>query len=123
MKKKLKNQIMNANPWWGYSSLLTIMEVWLRDSSHKHRTKGNLVRSDKTSKEMLIAAELIKRIKAEEYDKPNKVFKGKNRVVAKDFMGMGLDSFSYSKDADKQLKADVEYLMLIMKKHLLSWWD
>ncbi len=123
MKKKLKNQIMDANPWWDYSNLLTLMEVWLRNSSHKHKTKGNLLSSDKTSKEMLIAAELIKRIKADEYYKPNKVFNSKNVHIEAGSMGLGLDDFSYSNNADQRKQDDLTYLMDLMKKHLLGWWD
>ncbi len=123
MKKKLKNQIMDSNPWWDYSSLLTLMEVWLRNSSHKHKTKGNLLRSDKTAKEMRIASELIKRIKDDEYDKPNKVFDSKNGHIEADSMGLGLEAFSYSKNADQRKKEDLTYLMDLMKKHLLGWWD
>lgn len=124
MKKKLKIQIKNQVTWWDYTSMLDLMEIWLRNASHQHKTKGNLVRSDRTSKELLIAAELVKRIKNDEiYDNPCEVFKSRNSYVKADALGLGLDAFCYGKDGAKKRQADLDYLMDFMKKRLLGWWD
>lgn len=124
MKKKLKSQIKNKVTWWDYTSMLDLMEIWLRNASHQHKVKGNLVRSDRTSKELLVAAELVKRIKNDEiYDKSNPVFSSRNSYVKEAALGLGLEAFSYGRGSDKKRQADLDYLMDFMKKHLFGWWD
>ncbi len=124
MKKKLKSQIKNQVTWWDYTSMLDLMEIWLRNASHQHKVKGHFVRSDRTAKELLIAAELVKRIKNDEiYDKPNNVLSSRNSYVKEDALGLGLEAFSYGKDGDKKRQADLDYLMDFMKKRMFGWWD
>lgn len=125
MKKKFKNQLFNHYKWWDHYYLLDMMEDWLRHASHKHQRYGNLLRSEETSKKMLIAANLIKRIKDDEvYSCPNKVFTKRNGCVKagvlfeEDFV-----PFEYCLESDEKRKEDLKYLFKFLEKSLFGFWD
>lgn len=113
---------------WDYSGLLHFMETCARDMSKAHTT-GNLVRSEQTAKELLIVAELVKRIREDEY-----VFnKGRYEHTGKGILGMEFvqkehqlpknKAKSFYKLVDSNRKADLELLTKILKRKLLTFWD
>ena len=103
---------------WDYSGLLQFMETCSRDMSKAHTT-GNLVRSEQTAKELLIVAELVKRIREDEY-----VFnKGYMEFVQKEHQLPKNKAKSFYKLVDRNRKADLELLTKILKRKLLTWWD
>lgn len=120
MKKKLRRQIQAEYPWWDEHYLLKMIEDWLRNSSKKHSTIGHLVRSKRTSREMLIAANLIDRINNRDYSEPNKVFSCRNKHIKKGSLG---GSFDYNPLEDELRKQDLDYLLDYIKKHIFTWWD
>ena len=120
MKTKHKNRFLNSYKWWNYSCLLQAMEDWLENASKQHSKHGHLVGSDKTAKQMKVAAALIKRIREDEYhNNLNKVFSCRNKTAD---IGSFHD-FSYNPKADLLRKQDLQYLMKFMEKHLFGWWD
>ena len=100
------------------------MEHWLENSSKQHNKHGHLVSSDKTAKQMKVAAALIKRIREDEYhDNVNKIFPCRNNTVGKNAFGLDVESFDYNPKASQLRKQDLQYLMKFMEKHLFGWWD
>lgn len=113
---------------WDYSGLLQFMETCARDMSKAHTT-GHLVRSEQTAKELLIIAELVKRIREDDY-----VFnKGRYEHTGKGILGMEFiqkehqlpknKAKSFYKLVDSNRKADLELLTKMMKRKLPTWWD
>lgn len=123
MSKQLKKGIQKKYPWWDSYFLLEMGEDWLKRSSDMHTKRGNLIRSDRTAKEMKIAHCLINRIREKDYSNPNKVLPCRNKHIPRDSMGLGLESFDYNPREDELKKQDVGYLFDFMKKHILGWWD
>ena len=124
MKTKHKNRFLNSYKWWDYSYLLQAMEDWLENSSKQHSKHGHLVSSDKTAKQMKVAAALIKRIREDEYhENLNKVFLCRNKTIGKDKICLMGESFQYNVDSDLLRKQDLQYSMKFMEKHLFGWWD
>ena len=123
MKTKHKNRFLNSYKWWDYSYLLQAMEDWLENSSKQHSKHGHLVSSDKTAKQMKVAAALIKRIREDEYhDNLNKVFPCRNKTAIDKFC-LGEHALEWNRDSDLLRKQDLQYLMKFMEKHILGWWD
>lgn len=121
MKSKHKSRFVNSYKWWDYSYLLLAMEDWLNNSSKEFKTKGCHVGSEKQSKQMKIAASLIKRIREDEvYDKPNKVFN--NRNVSYGDLGSEFTSTKWETSRSQRLQ-DLDYLFKFMKRNMFSWWD
>lgn len=113
---------------YDYSGLLQFTETCARDMSKAHTT-GNLVRSEQTAKELLIVAELVKRLREDEY-----VFnKGRYEHTGNGILGMEFvqkehqlpknKAKSFYKLVDSNRKADLELLTKMMKRKLLTWWD
>ena len=123
MKKKLRKQIQKQYPWWDEHYLIQMIEDWLKHSSEMHSKHGHLVRSDRTAKEMKIAANLLHRINSHDYSKPNKVLPCRNKHIEADSMRLGLEAFDYNPKENELKKQDVDYLFDFMKKHILTWWD
>lgn len=123
MKKKYRKQVQKEYPWWDHHYMFKMLQDWLEHSSKMHKERGGLVRSDVTSKQMKIAAALIKRINEDEYSSPNKVFGCRNGHIQGNFCGLGNEGFSYNTKEQELRKQDVEYLFDFMKKHVLTWWD
>lgn len=96
------------------------MEIWLTKSAYMHKEHGNIVRSKRTSKEMTLCLQLIKRIREDDYLAPNKVFTSRNWRTNGHF---GVEPFDFNPESDKLLQQDLNYLMDYLKKHLLSFWD
>ena len=123
MKTKHKNRFLNSYKWWDYSYLLQAMEDWLENSSKQHSKHGHLVGSDKTAKQMKVAAALIKRIREDEYhNNLNKVFPCRNKTVMDKFC-LGKHALEWNPKEDLLRKQDLQYLMKFMEKHILGWWD
>lgn len=124
MKKKLRKQMFNHYKWWDSVFLLEMMEDWLRHSAKMHETRGNLVCSDRTAREMKVVATLLKRVHEDEiYDEPNKVFLGKNKYYSENMFDFEMEAFAVSKDAEKRRKDDLKYALKIFEKKLFGWWD
>lgn len=113
---------------WDYAGLLQFMETCGRDMSKAHTT-GNLVRSEQTAKELLIVAEIVKRLREDEY-----VFnKGRYEHTGNGILGMEFvqkehqlpknKAKSFYKLVDSNRKADLELLTKMMKRKLLTWWS
>ena len=123
MKTKHKNRFLNSYKWWDYSYLLQAMEDWCDNASTQHSKHGHLVSSDKTAKQMKVAAALIKRIREDEYhNNLNKVFPCRNKTAMDKFC-LGEHSLEWNMDSDLLRKQDLQYLMKFMEKHILGWWD
>lgn len=124
MKKKLRNQIKKAYPWWDYTFLLKLIIWWLDYSSKAHNDKGHLLRSKHTSHQMKVVSGVLKRIIEDDYDKPCRVFASRNKMTsaAKIF---GNEDFEYLdlKYQNKHRQADIDFVFDVMKKQILSWWD
>lgn len=114
---------------WDYTGLLQFMETCARDMSKAHTIGGHLVRSEQTAKELLIIAELVKRIREDEY-----VFnKGRYEHTGKGILGMEFiqkdhqlpknKAKNFYKLVDSNRKADLELLTKMMKRKLLTWWS
>ena len=123
MKKKLRNQIKKVYPWWDYRFLLKLMVLWLDYAPKSNKDKGNLPRSKHTSHQMRVVSNILKRIIADEYYKPCKVFTSRNKMTsaAKIF---GSEDFEYLdlKYQNKHRQADIDFVFDVMKKQILSWW-
>lgn len=94
---------------WDWSYLASIMEYKLRRSARLELTVGHHVTSKNDGRQMLICAELLKRLQKDEY------FKTLNKPF-----GQSRDRVKLS---IKQAKADQALLGKILGKHLTSWWD
>lgn len=83
---------------WDWAYLFEAMEFKLRNMSALFKKYGHHVGSEKDAKRMLICAELLKRLREEDY------------IFDKDF----------GKEREAFFK---EYLFRLLKKHYDSWWS
>ena len=123
--KKHQRQFLNNYKWWDHSYLLKAIEDWCKKASYCHKTKGVLVRSDETSKDLFIVYQLAKRLREDEvYSTPSKVFSCHNTEV-KHFLREGGNSFTtlQIKRENEARKRDLNYLTHLMNRKLLTWWD
>lgn len=92
--------------WIDSAYLMRMMEYKLRHDSKKFKKYGHHVGSDKIARQMLICAELLKRLH-EEY--PLEHWTNRNRLTAK--------------MVETQMQYYEEYLFRLMRKHIRGWWD
>jgi len=98
------------------------MILWIENASKMHTKHGNLVRSEATGRDMKIVANVLKRIRDDNYDDINPVFECRNKRLS----SLTCDKEYYMlavKYQAKRRQADIDYALDMMKKHLLSWWD
>jgi len=129
--KKIHHYVMKkAYPWWDYSYFYEMASEWLFDASKNFKEKGTHVSHEKEAKEILIAAELCKRI-AEGYSSENSYRTAFGcKIEDKDFdFRIELSEEErrrYRKWAEYQKRDDkfyLEYLGKMLKKYSKSWWD
>tara|TARA_Y100000588_G_scaffold244854_1_gene259058 strand:- start:6530 stop:6886 length:357 start_codon:yes stop_codon:yes gene_type:complete len=116
-KKKFVRQFHNNFPWFDHENLIEVMILWIENASKMHHKYSDLVRSESTAKKLKIIAELLKRIRKDEYDTPCKVFTKRNKTS-----GCGYVYINY-KHQYKQRKQDKEYVFKLLAKHLDTFWD
>jgi hypothetical protein len=92
--------------WIDWSYLCELMEKQLRIMADRYKKYGSLTNKDKTVRETLICANLLKRLINDDY-------------LMKCREGNKGD---YDK-ADRMQEYDKELLFKIMSKHLFTWWD
>jgi hypothetical protein len=97
----------DADFQWDY--LAHVMEYKLRRSARLELTVGHHTNSKRDGKRMLICADLLKRLRADEYwDNAVKRFG---------------ESTQAAKFCAAQQKADQQYLGNLIGKHFTHWWD
>lgn len=94
---------------WDWSHLAQVMEYKLRLMSIEFEFRGHLVGSKINAKRCLIAAELCKRLREDEYQER----------AEKEF-GISRCAFLIS---EQNTKDDKEYLGKLIGKYLNHWWD
>jgi len=113
-----------------YSGMLRFMEESAKDMSRYSSENGHLVRSDETAKELKVFAELVKRIRENEYDlshvdyiePENGRWLGgsfKNKPNTLPIYG----SKGYNKIKQACRKDDLKLASKMFERKLLSWWD
>lgn len=122
MKKKFRKQFHSQFKWFDQWYLLDAMILWIENASKMHTKHGNLIRSEATGRDMKIVANVLKRIRDDNYDDTNPVFECRNKRLS----SLTCDKEYYMlavKHQAKRRQADIDYAFDMMKKHLLSWWD
>ena len=117
---------------WDHSGLLQFMETCARDMSDMHKESGMAVRSDETSKELLIWAELLKRVREDNYtfdlldwvdlEEGEKGIAGK-KFVQKNNTLPSYQSKSFYKMRNDVLKNDLHLAAKMFERKVLNWWD
>lgn len=131
---------------WDYTKLLLMMERKLRRMSGHIGKYGHHVGSERTARQLLIASELCRRIRADEYEDP---FLAKMdakygplemsskptdnprlaEIIIKRPRVNGDEAIEHAasariwKHAEAQKKADIQMLGRLLDKHMLGWWD
>lgn len=127
MNKKFRKQFHKEFPWYDYSFLLNLMLLWCENASKKHSKHGDLVRSDDTSRKLKLVSELLKRLIADDYDAPCKVFNSRNKTLSKgNSFGISFDEdFTYLKSEHSLSRRNQDKRMLfkLLEKHLFEFWD
>jgi hypothetical protein len=100
------------------------MLLWVENASKAHRERGHLIRSKHTAKQLKTLSVVLRRIKEDEYDVPNKVFTSRNNLVKANGRFDGED-FEYLdlKYQNRQRQADIDFAFDMVKHRLLDWWD
>lgn len=123
--------VFNKSLWyyrrWDYSGMLHFMEEMAKDMSECHKTKGHTKRADKTAKELLVFAELLKRIRLDNYTEDKLQYvpgKGFGSFVQKPNALPSCRNWKvFYKMVNDQKKADLELATKMMNRSLPSWWD
>lgn len=119
--KRYQKQFLNNYQWWDYSFLLKAMEDWFKKASYYHKTKGNLLRKDRTSKELFIMYQLTKRLREDGvYSNESRVFTSHNETYRGE--NYNFTVLNYERE-QKARQRDLDLLTDMMRKHLFSWWD
>lgn len=122
MKKKFRKQFHQQFKWYDQWFLLDAMILWIENAGKMHTKHGNLIRSEATGRDMKIVANVLKRIRDDNYGDINPVFECRNKRLSsltgdKEYYMLAV------KYQAKRRQADIDYAFDVMKKHLLSWWD
>lgn len=100
---------------WDHAYLLELMEFKLRRMAVSIGGNGNAVNSNRKGRQLLVAAELCRRIRMDDY-----IFD----LTGGRPLDVPREEFSRAAVmAERNLKYDLEYLCRLMNKHLLTWWD
>jgi len=120
MYHDLKHGVGNILRWipviwfdrdWDWEYLAEVMEYKLRRMSKGFTKWGHHIRSDRDAQNMLICAELLKRLRLDNWEDldGSTVIRTSDRYVFKRH--------------DARIRYDQEYLGRLLGKHLRSWWD
>lgn len=90
--------LMKKYQWFDYGFLLKMMKDWLKNSSQEFKTKGHNTDNMVVAAQMQEAVVILERLDANEY-------------------------YKTSTNSQKAKQEDVDALMDLLKKNLLSWWD
>lgn len=127
MSKKFRKEFHRQFPWYDHSYLLEAMLLWTENASERHQKHGHLVRSKDTSRKLKLVSELLKRLIADDYDEPCKIFNSRNKTLRKgNNFGIYLDEdFTYLKSEHSNMlrKQDKKLLFKLLEKHLDTLWD
>jgi hypothetical protein len=116
----IKHGIRNLIRWapiawddedWDWEYLARVMEFKLRRSS-KSTKDWNTVGADRCGKEMLICAELIRRLREDDY-----IY---SLPLGQSYKGCG---WKWGKHIDSVSKNDRDLLFKIMRRKMMTWWD
>lgn len=134
--KFLRNLWLFRKALWGYRSwdyhgMFQFMETSARDMSRCHKEHGHLMRSEETAKELLVFAELLRRVNEDNYTDDKLEFeKVKDSGM---FGGMGFvqkpntlpayKSKSFYKIIASNKKNDLELIGKMFARKSQSWWD
>lgn len=122
MKKKFRKQFHQQFKWFDQWFLLDAMILWIDNASKMHTKHGNLIRSEATGRDMRIVANVLKRIRDDNYGDINPVFECRN----KRFSSLTGDKEYHILDMkyqNKRRQADIDFAFDMMKKSLSDWWD
>lgn len=125
---------------WDHCFLLMLMEAKFRRMAVAIGDEGHLLKADRSGKQLRTCAELCRRIREDNYlDNltgpveyktwwtPVDDFEGAHEYhceISKDGKPLPDGQFrEWCKMAERNKKNDLDYLCLMMRKHLLSWWD
>jgi hypothetical protein len=114
---------------YDYSGLLYFMETSARDMHNCHKNYGHLVRSEDTAKELLIWAELLKRVREDAYDEDKQefVFTGKGifggKFVQKPNTLPNRKAKSFYNLVQMQKRNDLRLIAKMFERKVQSWWD
>ena len=127
MNKKFRKDFHRNFPWYDYTFLLEAMLLWSEKASERHKKHGHFVRSNDTSNKLKIVSELLKRLIADDYDEPCKVFNSRNKTLSKgNNFGINFDEdFTYlkSEHSISRRNQDKQMLFKLLDKHLFEFWD
>jgi len=117
---------------WDHSGLLHFMETCARDMSHTHKEHSFHVRSEETSKELLVFAELLKRVREDDYtlsmvdvvdcEPGEKGFCGM-KFVQKPNTLPNQKARSFYKMRLGVQKNDLQLAAKLFERKVLSWWS
>ena len=134
--KFLRNMWLFRKALWGYRSwdyhgMFQFMETCARDMSRCHKEHGHLMRSEETAKELLVFAELLRRVNEDNYTDDKLEFEKVSDSGM--FGGMGfvqkpntLPSYkakSFYKIVESNKKNDLELIGKMFARKSQSWWD
>lgn len=123
---------------WDYAYLLELMEFKLRRMDDAIGN-GCLLHRERKAKQMRVCAELCRRIRKDEYyanlTGPVKYNSWTTPCEYRDAVQLHIEGYRngvlmtasearrFYAMAERNRKNDIEYLFLVMRKHLLEWWD
>lgn len=117
---------------WDHSGLLLFMETCARDMSQQNKGHGHLVRSEDTAKELLVWAELLKRIREDDYsqsildfvdaEKGEKCIMGL-KIVQKPNTLPNYKSKSFYKMRSDVAKNDLRLAGKMFERKVNTWWN
>ena len=114
---------------WDNSGIMRFMEVCARDMSYCHEHYGNHVGHEKTSKELKVFAELLKRVREDEYsDNKQEFTSGGKGIFGGSFKQIpntlpNIEAKSFYTLQGKQRNNDLKLAAHIFQRRCLSWWS
>jgi hypothetical protein len=123
---------------WDYSSLLELMEFKMRRMGTGIRDADIHVGSQRTAKQLLVCAELCRRIRMDEYygnltgptdfrswftPSEHGTYEWHSETYRNGVKMTDAEMRRYCKMAERNRKNDLDYLCRVMSKHFLEWWD
>lgn len=116
---------------YDYSGMLHLMETATKDMSECHKNYGNLVRSDKTAKELQIVSNLLKRVREDNYTEDKidfvktdrKGWMGGWEFVQKKNTLPSYNAKSFYHLTRKQKHNDLKLVCKMLERKMFTWWD
>lgn len=114
---------------WDYSGMLLFMETCARDMAHCQQHHGNHVGHEKTAKELQVFAELLRRVRLDEYsDNKQEFVSGGRGIFGGSFKRIpntlpNVEAKSFYTLQGKQRVNDLKLAAHIFQRRCLSWWS